>query len=94
MTHWKKLLPGKILDVQYEDVVNDLESQAKRLIGHCNLPWNETCPEFYRSNQPVKTASLAQVNSPIYTDSVKRWKHYERYLQPLLDIINEPLCSN
>jgi len=93
MAYWHKLLPGKILDIQYENVVNDLQAQARRLIDYCDLPWNESCLEFHRSNQPVKTASRDQVNKPIYKNSVQRWKHYERHLQPLLDIINKPSSS-
>ena len=88
MAYWHRLLPGKILDIQYEDVVNDLEAQAKRLIAHCNLSWDEACLEFYRPNGPMKTASLNQANKPIYKNSVQRWKHYEQHLQPLLDILN------
>jgi len=89
MAYWHKLLPRKILDVQYENVVNDLESQVKRLTDYCGLPWKESCLEFHRSNRPVITASRDQANRPIYKDSMQRWKHYERHLQPLLDIINK-----
>jgi len=89
MAHWHKLLPGKILDVQYENIINDLEPEAKRLINYCDLPWNNSCLEFYRSDRPVKTASLNQVNKPIYRNSMQRWKHYERHLEPLLAILNK-----
>jgi hypothetical protein len=89
MAYWHKLLPGKILDVRYEDVVNDMESQTRRLTDHCGLPWDESCLEFYRSSRPVNTASRDQANRPVYKDAVQRWKHYEQHLQPLIDIINK-----
>jgi len=89
MTYWQELLPDRMLSIQYEDVVADLESQTRRLAKHCGLPWSNIFLDFHHSKQPAKTASLDQVNKPIYNSSVQRWKHYERFLQPLLDVINQ-----
>ena len=89
MDHWRKALPeGTILDVQYEDVVSDLEGNARRLIDFVGLDWDPDCVEFHKSKRPVKTASVAQVRKPVYTDSVERWRRYGPALQPLVEALN------
>ena len=86
MAHWRKLLPAdRFLDVQYEDVVDDLETQARRMIEFLGLEWNEACLAFHKTARPVHTASFNQVREPIYRSSVGRWKRYARHLRPLLD---------
>ncbi|MBI3223121.1 MAG: sulfotransferase [Nitrosomonadales bacterium] len=90
MQHWRKVLPaGAFLDVQYEDIVADQEGQARRLIEYCGLEWNDACLDFYNTQRAVRTASLTQVRQPIYTSSVERWRHYEKFLDPLLDALGE-----
>lgn len=85
MAHWRGVLPaGSFLDVRYEDVVGDLEGEARRMLAYCGLDWNDECLAFHRSARPVRTASLAQVRQPIYTRSVERWRAYEPWLGPLL----------
>ncbi len=85
MAHWRRVLPeGRMLDVRYEDVVADLEGQARRIIAHCGLPWDDRCLSFHATDRPVRTASATQVRQPIYTSAVGRWKAYEGYLGPLL----------
>jgi tetratricopeptide (TPR) repeat protein len=85
MRHWHNVLPpGRILDVQYEDVVADLEGQARRIIAHCGLPWDDRCLAFHKNDRAVRTASLTQVRQPIYKSSVDRWRVYEEFLGPLL----------
>jgi len=84
MQHWQAVLPpGVMLDVQYEDVVADLETQARRIIAHCGLQWTDACLEFHKTDRPVHTASVVQVRQPIYRSSVGRWKPYKALLQPL-----------
>jgi hypothetical protein len=90
MRHWHDVLPGKVLHVQYEHVVEDLEGQVRRLLEHCELPWDDACLKFHESDRAVKTASSEQVRTPIYSSSVQRWRSYERQLQPLIEIL-EPL---
>lgn len=90
MRHWHEVLPGKVLDVQYEHVVDDLETQVRRLLDHCELPWNDACVKFYESDRAVKTASSEQVRKPIYASSKHRWRNFERELQPLIEIL-EPV---
>ncbi len=90
MRHWSEVLPGRVLDVQYEDVVDDLEPQVRRLLDYCDLPWNDDCLRFYESDRAVKTASSEQVRKPIYETSKHRWRNYEDELQPIIEIL-EPL---
>ena len=86
MAHWRSVLPpGAMLEVSYEDVVDDLEGQARRLIDYCGLPWNHHCIDFHRSGRPVRTASAVQVRQPLFRGSVHRWRNYESALAPLLN---------
>jgi sulfotransferase family protein len=86
MAHWRHVLPeGSILDVRYEDVVADLDGQARRIIDYCGLPWDDRCLAFHQTDRPVRTASATQVRQPIYNSAVGRWKVYEEYLEPLLE---------
>ncbi len=85
MDHWRSVLPaGAMLDVAYEDVVDDLEQQARRLIDYCGLAWDDRCLSFHETSRPVATASNVQVRQPLYRSSVARWRRYEAYLEPLL----------
>jgi tetratricopeptide (TPR) repeat protein len=84
MQYWRAVLPThRILDVHYEDVVADMETQARRLLEFCGLPWDEACLRFHEHARTVKTASLVQVRQPIYASSVGRWRRYSQYLEPL-----------
>ena len=84
MAHWRRVLPpGRIIDVRYEDLVDDLESAARRIIARCGLPWDSRCLDFHRNERPVRTASATQVRQPIYRSSVGRWRRYQNYLGPL-----------
>ena len=88
MAHWRAALPeGMMLEVQYEDVISDLEGQARRIVSHCHLDWDPNCLEFHRNARIVRTASLAQVRRPLYKSSVGRWRAYERFLGPLLSAL-------
>lgn len=89
MDHWQSILPGGVLTVQYEDVVADLESQVKRMLEHCGLPFEEGCIEFHRTERAVRTASSEQVRQPIYKDAIAQWKHYEKHLAPVRKILEE-----
>jgi Sulfotransferase family len=85
MAHWRRVLPAEsILDVRYEDVVADLERQARRIIDYCSLPWDNRCLSFHETERPVRTASATQVRQPIYKSAVGRWRVYEGQLDPLL----------
>jgi hypothetical protein len=85
MTHWHRVLPqGRILEVRYEEVVADVEGQARRIIAHCGLDWDERCLAFHKTDRPVRTASAMQVRQPIYNLSVGRRRDYESFVRPLL----------
>jgi tetratricopeptide (TPR) repeat protein len=88
MAHWRKVLPAShFLDVSYEAVVADLEIQARRIIAHCGLPWDDRCLAFHKTDRPVRTASATQVRQPIYKTAVGRWRTCEQYLGPLLSAL-------
>ena len=70
MAHWRSVLPaGAMLDVSYEDVVDNLEEQARRLIDYCGLPWDDRCLSFHETSRPIATASNVQVRRPLYRSS-------------------------
>jgi tetratricopeptide (TPR) repeat protein len=87
MTHWQAVLPGRILTVRYEDVVGDLEGQARRLLAACGLTWNQDCLRFQDNPEPVATASAAQVRSPIYRHAIGRWHRYGEAVEPLRELL-------
>lgn len=76
MEHWRRALPVTWLDASYEDMVNDLEGTARRLIDRCGLEWDPACLGFHQTRRPVQTASATQVRQPLYATSVGRWRHY------------------
>lgn len=89
MEHWRRVLPGKVLEIQYEKLVADQEAQSRRLIEHCGLDWEDACLAFEKNRAPVATASSAQVREPIYTRAVERWRHYEKHLAPLRELLEQ-----
>ena len=94
MAHWRDVLPaGAMLDVQYEDVVQDLESQARSILEYCGLDWDPRCLAFHRTERPVHTASVVQVREPIYRSSLGRWQSVRHMLGPLLDALGSDSVS-
>ena len=89
MAHWRTVLPGRILEIGYEQIVEDQEACTRRLLAFCGLPWDDACLAFERNAAPVATASLAQVRSPLYRTSMQRWKRYEPQLADLLALLRE-----
>jgi tetratricopeptide (TPR) repeat protein len=86
MANWRAVLPpGAMLEVDYEQVVDDLEQQARRIVAYCGLAWDDACLRFYETRRRVHTASAAQVRQPIYRSSIGRWRPYRQWLGPLLD---------
>ena len=83
MAHWKKVLPVEILDIQYEDLLDDLEGESRRMLDYCGLDWQEACLAFHRSQRPVRTASSWQVRQPLYRTAVARWRKFEPHLDEL-----------
>ena len=87
MEHWHKACPEFVLDVNYESVVSDLDSEVKRILEFCELPFEENCLRFYETERAVKTASSEQVRKPIYSSSVNLWRNYEHKLSDLIELL-------
>ena len=83
MDHWRAVLPVPMHEVDYEETVADLDGVARRLVSACGLEWEPSCLEFYRTQRPIRTASVVQVRQPIYSGSVARWKNYRTALANL-----------
>ena len=83
MDHWRAVLPVPVHEAVYEETVADLEGVARRLVSACGLEWDPSCLEFYRTQRPIRTASVVQVRQPIYSGSVARWKNYKTALAEL-----------
>jgi hypothetical protein len=90
MDHWHEVLPGKVLDVHYEEVVADLGGQVRRILEYCGLEWEQSCLRFHETSRSVKTASSEQVRRPIYSSAVNTWRRYESHLGALIETL-EPL---
>lgn len=87
MHHWRTVLPGRIVDVQYESIVTDQEAQTRRLLAAAGLEWDPACLDFHLNESPSATASAAQVRRPLYTSSIGRWEKYRTHLRPLIDAL-------
>ena len=90
MDHWRSVLPDEaMLEVQYEELVGDNETQARRLIDYCGLEWDDACLDFHKTDRSIRTASVIQVRQPIYRTSMQRWRNYEAFLEPLFDALGD-----
>ena len=83
MDHWDAVLPGRVLRVQHEDVIDDLEGSVRRILDYCGLPFAEACVEFHKTKRSVRTPSSEQVRQPIFREGTEAWKPYEPWLDPL-----------
>lgn len=92
MDHWHAVLPGRVLTVQYEDLVADFDNQVRRLLDYCELPWEDACLNFHETDRPVRTASSEQVRQPIYQGAVGFWRRYEEHLDELAEVL-EPVLA-
>jgi tetratricopeptide (TPR) repeat protein len=91
MRHWDAVLPGRVLRVQHEEVVDDLEGNVRRLLEHCELAFEPACVEFHKTERSVRTASSEQVRQPIYREGLDQWRHYEPWLEPLREVLGDAL---
>lgn len=89
MAHWRRVLPSRILEVEYEALVDSQEEHTHRLLEFCGLSWDERCLQFERNDAPVNTASAVQVRAPMYRTAIRRWKKYEAQLTPLIDLLQD-----
>lgn len=92
MRHWQTVLPGRIFDVRYEDIVGNQQEETNRLLEYCGLPWENACMSYFRSERPVVSHAAIDVRQPIYRDALRRWKRYERHLGPLFEAF-DPLVD-
>jgi tetratricopeptide (TPR) repeat protein len=91
MRHWDAVLPGRILRVRYEDVVEDLEGNVRRILEFCGFEFERPCVEFYKTERSVRTASSEQVRLPIFRDGLLQWRNYEPWLGPLKESLDDAL---
>jgi tetratricopeptide (TPR) repeat protein len=91
MEHWDAVLPGRVLRVYHEDVVDDLESSVRRILDFCELPFEPSCLEFHRTERSIRTASSEQVRQPIFREGLDQWRHYEAWLGPLREALGDAL---
>ncbi len=91
MDQWDEVLPGKVLRIQYEEMVTDTESQVRRMLDHCGLEFEENCLQFYKTDRAVRTASSEQVRQPIYSGALEHWRNYEPHLDELKDALGTVL---
>jgi len=87
MDHWDDVLPGKVLRVQYEDVVANIDTQVRRMLDYCGLPFEEACVNFHQTERSVRTPSSEQVRQPIFKSGLEQWRHFEPWLGPLKDAL-------
>ena len=87
MNHWHQELPGQILTINYEDLVNDLPSTVNILLAYCGLTFEDACLDFHLNDRAVATPSSEQVRQPLYSDSVDHWQNYAEFLAPLENAI-------
>jgi hypothetical protein len=92
MAHWRAVMPGRVLDVDYENVVLDLEGEARRLLEFCGLSWESACLRFHETERAIRTASSEQVRRPIYDTSIGAWRRCARELAPLIEVL-EPVLQ-
>ncbi|MGB2392150.1 MAG: tetratricopeptide repeat-containing sulfotransferase family protein, partial [Pseudomonadales bacterium] len=83
MAHWDEVLPGKVLRVKYENVITSVDTEVRRILDYCGLPFEAGCLSFHETQRAVRTASSEQVRKPIYTDAVEQWRHFEAHLGPM-----------
>jgi tetratricopeptide (TPR) repeat protein len=93
MDHWDAVLPGKVLRVRYEEVVADLETQVRRLLDFCTLPFEEACLNFHQTERAVRTASSEQVRQPIFKSGVDQWENFSPFLDPLRAALGPELTA-
>jgi tetratricopeptide (TPR) repeat protein len=87
MAHWDSVLPGKVLRIEHEDVVDDLEANVRKILDFCGLEFEPQCVEFYKTERSVRTASSEQVRRPIFKEGIDQWRNYEPWLGPLKAVL-------
>ncbi|MCB1692304.1 MAG: sulfotransferase [Pseudomonadales bacterium] len=92
MDHWDTVLPGHVLRVQYEDVVDDLETQVRRMLDYLGLPFEDACLRYWETERSIRTPSSEQVRRPVFREGVAQWRNFEPYLEPLKEALGDVLA--
>jgi tetratricopeptide (TPR) repeat protein len=92
--HWDTVLPGRVLRVQHEEVVEDLEAHVRRILEFCGLEFDARCVEFHRTERSIRTASSEQVRQPIFKEGIDQWRNFEPWLGPLRDALGPVLANS
>jgi hypothetical protein len=90
MDHWRTVLPGRIHFIQYERLVDDTETEIRRLLDYCGLPFEDGCLRFWENDRAVSTPSSEQVRRPIFRSALQQWRNFEPWLGPLRDALDQP----
>jgi len=85
--HWKQIAPERLLVVQYEDLVSDIDVNIRRILDFCDLEWHRDCERYFEKHRRIGTASFNQANKPVYRSSVEKWRAYEAHLKPLIEAL-------
>jgi hypothetical protein len=93
MRHWDRVIPGRVLRVQYEDVVDDIEGNVRRILDFCGLEFEPRCIEFHKTQRSVRTASSEQVRQPLSRAGLEQWTHFAQWLQPLEAALGDALTN-
>lgn len=91
MAHWDAVLPGQVLRVQHEDVIDDLDGQVRRILAYCGLPFEQACVDFHTNTRSVRTPSSEQVRRPIFREGLDQWRRYAHWLAPLEHALGDAL---
>ncbi len=92
MRHWNRVLPGRVLRLSYEDLVEDLDASVRRILAHCGLAFDPVCLDFHRSRRAINTPSSEQVRQPLFRDGLSHWRHYAPWLDPLKEMLGDAIC--
>ena len=93
MNHWDEVLPGFVLKVMNEDVIANLESEVRRLLEFCGLPFEQACLNFHKTERNVRTPSSEQVRRPVNNSGVGQWRKYSSFLEPLKQSLGSKLVA-
>jgi tetratricopeptide (TPR) repeat protein len=91
MRHWNRILPGRVLRVSYEDLVEDLETSVRQVLAHCGLEFDSACLAFHRSQRVINTPSSEQVRQPLFREGLSQWQHYDSWLDPLREALGDAI---
>jgi tetratricopeptide (TPR) repeat protein len=92
MRHWNRVLPGRVLRVSYEDLVEDLGASVRQILAHCGLEFDPACLAFYRSRRAINTPSSEQVRQPLFREGLSQWRHYDPWLDPLRETLGAAIA--